>query len=107
MGFWGEDVVLEFGGEENLENLDYDSSKYEYCKRNIRLLLFCLDEFVIDYDLIEEFFVYVDDVIDDGVVLVFLFGIGEVIGFLDRFVSLSRFKDAVFMLLYFVLMNVE
>ena len=107
LGSWGEDAASEFGGEENPENPDYDSSKYEYCKRNTRLSLSRLDESVIDYDLIEELLAYVDDVTDDGAVLVFLPGIGEVTGLLDRLASSPRFKDAVLTPLHSALTNAE
>ena len=107
LGSWGEDAASEFGGEENPENPDYDSSKYEYCKRNTRLSLSRLDESVIDYDLIEELLAYVDDVTDDGAILVFLPGIGEVTGLLDRLASSPRFKDAVLTPLHSALTNAE
>jgi len=104
---WGEDAASEFGGEENPENPDYDPSKYEQCKRSTRLSLSRLNESVIDYDLIEELLAYVDDETDDGAVLVFLPGIGEVTGLLDRLGSSPRFKDAVLCPLHSALTNAE
>ena len=104
---WGEDAASEFGGEENPENPDYDRSKYEQCKRSTRLSLSRLNESVIDYDLIEELLAYVDDETDDGAILVFLPGIGEVTGLLDRLGSSPRFKDAVLCPLHSALTNAE
>lgn len=104
---WGEDAASEFGGEENPENPDYDPSKYEFCKRNTRLSLSRLDESVIDYDLIEELLAYVDETTDNGAILVFLPGIGEVTGLVDRLAGSPRFKDAVLTPLHSALTNAE
>ena len=104
---WGEDAATEFGGEENPENPDFDPSKYEHCSRNTRLSLSRLDESVIDYDLIEELLAYVDDTTDHGAILVFLPGIGEVTGLLDRLASSPRFKEAVLTPLHSALTNAE
>lgn len=104
---WGEDAASEFGGEENPENPDYDPSKYEFCKRNTRLSLSRLDESVIDYDLIEELLAYVDETTDDGAILVFLPGIGEVTSLIDRLAGSPRFKDAVLTPLHSALTNAE
>ena len=104
---WGEDAATEFGGEENPENPDFDPSKYEHCSRNTRLSLSRLDESVIDYDLIEELLAYVDDTTEHGAILVFLPGIGEVTGLLDRLASSPRFKEAVLTPLHSALTNAE
>lgn len=104
---WGEDAASEFGGEENPENPDYDPSKYAFCKRNTRLSLSRLDESVIDYDLIEELLAYVDETTDDGAILVFLPGIGEVTGLVDRLAGSPRFKDAMLTPLHSALTNAE
>ena len=104
---WGEDAASEFGGEENPENPDYHPDKYVDCKRNTRLSLSRLDESVIDYDLIEELLAFVDDTTEQGAILVFLPGIGEVTGLLDRLASSPRFRDAMLAPLHSALTNAE
>ena len=104
---WGKDAATEFGGEDDPENPDFDPSKYEHCKKTTRLSLSRLDESVIDYDLIEDLLAYIDETTDSGAILVFLPGIGEVTGLIDRLASSPRFKQSVLTPLHSALTNAE
>ena len=101
---WGEDAYSMFGGEEYPENPDYnaDDAFLEPLSSKTRLNLSRLDEHAIDYDLIEQLLVFLDESEEragpsngGGAFLVFLPGKGEVERMVDRLKGLKRFRDAI------------
>ena len=101
---WGEDAYSMFGGEEYPENPDYnaDDAFLEPLSSRTRLNLSRLDEHAIDYDLIEQLLVFLDESEEragpsngGGAFLVFLPGKGEVERMVDRLKGLKRFRDAI------------
>ena len=73
------------------ENPDYDPTQFEHVSALTRRNLSRLDENVIDYDIIEKLLGVIDDDAPHGAMLVFLPGIGEVSGLIDRLASNPRF----------------
>jgi ATP-dependent RNA helicase DHX29 len=84
---WGDEQAL---GPDVL-NPSYDYDLYAQYPERVRKNLARLNEDVLDLDLLEELISWVDEETPlPGAILVFLPGIGEISGLLDRLGSSSR-----------------
>ncbi|XP_050211111.1 DExH-box ATP-dependent RNA helicase DExH7, chloroplastic isoform X2 [Mercurialis annua] len=84
---WGDDSLL----SEDTVNPDYDSSSYQsYCEQTHKNLK-RLNEYIIDYDLLEDLICHIDETYGEGSILVFLPGVSEIHMLLDRLVASYRF----------------
>jgi HrpA-like RNA helicase len=77
---WGDDAALQTAAL----NRHYDASLYEGYPKHVRVNLARVDESAIDFDLLEDLVRHIDKTQDEGAILVFLPGMGEIMGLVDR-----------------------
>ncbi|KAL3698119.1 hypothetical protein R1sor_012195 [Riccia sorocarpa] len=87
---WGDDATLEAAAV----NPFYDRSLYLNYSEKTRKNLENLNEDVIDYDLLEDLIIHIDDEGEPGAVLVFLPGMGEIQFLWDRLAVSRRFSGS-------------
>ncbi|KAK4804565.1 hypothetical protein SAY86_004382 [Trapa natans] len=84
---WGDDSLL----SEDCVNPYYMSSSYESYSEQTQQNLRKLNEDVIDYDLLEDLIVHIDENCGEGAILVFLPGIFEIYMLVDKLTASHRF----------------
>ncbi|KAL2644845.1 hypothetical protein R1flu_012432 [Riccia fluitans] len=87
---WGDDSTL----EEAAVNPLYDRSLYPHSTEKTRKNLAALNEDVIDYDLLEDLIIHIDDEGEPGAILVFLPGMAEIQFLWDRLAVSRRFRGS-------------
>jgi len=83
---WGDDA------DDAPLNPDYDPELYAGLSASARRNLARVDEHRIDFDLLEELVVHIDEKHEGGAVLVFLPGMGEISALYERLVGSFRFR---------------
>ena len=86
---WGDE-----DDESEVLNPDYDELQYEDYSRSTRRNLARIDETRIDFDLLEEILLYIHTTKEEGAVLVFLPGFGEISVLLSRLQSNYAFAES-------------
>ncbi|XP_010256331.1 PREDICTED: DExH-box ATP-dependent RNA helicase DExH7, chloroplastic isoform X1 [Nelumbo nucifera] len=84
---WGDDSLL----SENYVNPYYVPSSYQSYSERTQKNLKCLNEDVIDYDLLEDLVCHIDETYPAGSILVFLPGVAEIYTLLDKLVASYQF----------------
>eukprot|EP00250_Pteridium_aquilinum_P004082 c14319_g1_i2 orf=171-4673(+) len=84
---WGDEGVL----EEEACNPLFDESFYHSYSQKTRNNLRKVNEDAIDFDLLEELIMYIDKTGDEGAILVFLPGMGEILSLVDRLAGSEHF----------------
>ncbi|OAE31756.1 hypothetical protein AXG93_4874s1190 [Marchantia polymorpha subsp. ruderalis] len=87
---WGDDSTL----EETAVNPLYDRDLYSNYSEKCRANLASLNEDVIDYDLLEDLIIHINDEGEPGAILVFLPGMAEIQFLWDRLAVSRRFSGS-------------
>eukprot|EP00873_Tetraselmis_striata_P037555 jgi/Tetstr1/457819/TSEL_044364.t1 len=82
---WGDDA-----GDAPL-NRDYDPERYAHLPDYVRRNLGRVNEQRIDFELLEELIGHIDEAFEEGAILVFLPGMGEISGMYERLSASHRF----------------
>ncbi|EFJ19934.1 hypothetical protein SELMODRAFT_177444 [Selaginella moellendorffii] len=85
---WGDDQIL----ESRPVNPLYEESLYRKYSENTRKNLANVNEDVIDYELLEDLIMHINETGDPGALLVFLPGMPEILQLLDRLMVLKTFS---------------
>ncbi|EFJ04939.1 hypothetical protein SELMODRAFT_187668 [Selaginella moellendorffii] len=85
---WGDDQIL----ESRPVNPLYEESHYRKYSENTRKNLANVNEDVIDYELLEDLIMHINETGDPGALLVFLPGMPEILQLLDRLMVLKTFS---------------
>ncbi|KAI5058462.1 hypothetical protein GOP47_0026632 [Adiantum capillus-veneris] len=87
---WGDEGML----EEEACNPYFDESLYQNNSLRTKNNLRKLNEDVIDFDLLEELIMHVDKTGEEGAILVFLPGMGDILSLVNRLVASEHFGGA-------------